>query len=201
MYGIASANLSWGSQFALHLIASPCATSPAILPTRPPLPCMHQRLNPPGLGCRRSPTTGVAQRWPAAWVGRWTTSPRGADGVENCRAAIDEFCTQMAVPRGVVPSVYSMQQAKRYDLHRAVRTWGGLSNLAQALGPRWVPWPYKSTAEQGNLDPSCDVWLGDVYLGSIGDGVVGIHRSSCFGARGKHAAHGRALHKLCAAWT
>lgn len=61
--------------------------------------------------------------------------------VENCRVAIDNFCAEMAVPMGVVPSVYSMQQAKRYDLHRAVRQWGGLGNLADALGYKVLACP------------------------------------------------------------
>jgi hypothetical protein len=61
--------------------------------------------------------------------------------VENCRQAIDSFCLEKAVPQGVIPSLYSMQQAKRYDLHRAVRQWGGLGNLAQALGFEVYPPP------------------------------------------------------------
>lgn len=36
--------------------------------------------------------------------------------------------------QATLPTVYSMQQAGRHDLSRAVRVWGGASKLAQALG-------------------------------------------------------------------
>lgn len=51
----------------------------------------------------------------------------------NCKAELDSFCREVGAPQGVVPSVYSMQQAGRYDLQRAVRHWGGLTKLADAL--------------------------------------------------------------------
>lgn len=54
--------------------------------------------------------------------------------LDNCRAELDTFCREVGVPQGTLPSVYSMQQAGRYDLQRAVRHWGGLSKMADALG-------------------------------------------------------------------
>ena len=54
--------------------------------------------------------------------------------IDNCKAELDTFCEEIGAPKGVVPSVYSMQQAKRYDLSRAVRHWGGLAKLADAVG-------------------------------------------------------------------
>lgn len=54
--------------------------------------------------------------------------------LENCRRALDSFCREEGLPQGTVPSLYYMQQAKRYDLCTAVRHWGGLSRLARTLG-------------------------------------------------------------------
>ena len=54
----------------------------------------------------------------------------------NCKAELDKFCREIGTPQGVIPSMYVMQQAGRYDLQRALRHWGGASNLADALGYR-----------------------------------------------------------------
>ena len=54
--------------------------------------------------------------------------------LDNCRAEFDGFCREEGLPLGSLPSIYSMQQAKRYDLQGAVRSWGGIYKLAEALG-------------------------------------------------------------------
>ena len=54
--------------------------------------------------------------------------------LDNCREELDAFCREMGAPQGTLPSIYSMQQAGRYDLQRAVRHWGGLAKMAEALG-------------------------------------------------------------------
>lgn len=54
--------------------------------------------------------------------------------LDNCRIELDSFCQEVGAPEGTLPSVYSMQQAGRYDLQRAVRHWGGLAKFADVLG-------------------------------------------------------------------
>ena len=67
----------------------------------------------------------------------WQKAFRGPNhwaDLRVCREAVDEFCESNGLPVGVLPSVYSMQQAGRHDLPRAIRHWGGAPKFAAALG-------------------------------------------------------------------
>ena len=56
--------------------------------------------------------------------------------LENTRAEFDSYAAAEGFAAGVLPSSFYIKRAKRYDLMRAMRAWGGMAALCDTLGYR-----------------------------------------------------------------
>ncbi|KAK9813756.1 hypothetical protein WJX73_007148 [Symbiochloris irregularis] len=90
--------------------------------------------------------------WAVAQRMGWTMKSRGKrpwgwwDDIANVRSEVDEYTKLAGLPARHMPSKASVVKAGRHDLARAIERWGGLYQLAEALG-----YEVSSPVEEGVL--------------------------------------------------